>query len=382
MREPAYFDGHHLSIPRVGPTMDLIRAEGWMQGHFYHEARPATDAELETYHDTGYLKALAAAEKDQYLSEKQRRQYSLGQVDGVTQNPIFKKMLTRHRTSAGGALQAVALLKKPGRVFHLSGGAHHARPNRANGFCYLQDLVMSLDGLQKELKGDVLYIDLDAHFGDGVHAYAAQASKISTISLHANWLWPKGQGKVSDDNAGKSLNIPVPGALTDAEFSYLVAEVILPRIDQIAPKAIVLQCGVDSLRDDMMGGFQLSNQAYCDAVQKIMTKTDRLLVTGGGGYNPYSVIRGWTGVWATLIEAPRQPLSSAGQNILSGIGDLLAKPMRVKPDWIKTLWDQREAQVPIRQDVLSLAEELTQKFALTPNKSLRKRLQTFFKPSL
>jgi hypothetical protein len=46
----------------------------------------------------------------------------------------------------------------------------------------------------------------------------------------------------------------------------------------------------------------------------------RLLVLGGGGYNPWSVGRLWTGVWATLngIEIPDR-LPKEGEEVLRAL---------------------------------------------------------------
>lgn len=363
MRQGAYFKGHNLSIPRVGPTMDIIRAEGWLEGHSYHEARLAEMEELLPYHDVGYLRAFERADQFQKLSKGDRRKYGLGEIDGQTENPIFKGMFDRHRTSVGGALQAAELLRQPGRVFHLSGGSHHARPNRASGFCYLQDLAIALDKLQKNLKGPVLYIDLDAHFGDGVHDFVDGKSTLSTVSLHGNWLWPY-RGEIDEQNQGQSLNIPVPAGVNDAEFGYLLEEIILPRIDQIKPVAILIQCGVDGLKDDPLGGAALSNQAYCQAVQKIAKKTDRLLVTGGGGYNPYSVVRAWSCIWASLTDQEPCLPNAESRAILKNIADISVNRVRVQSHWLKSLWDISEKDLKIRPEITQLKNEIVKKFGL------------------
>ena len=56
---------------------------------------------------------------------------------------------------------------RPTRAFHFAGGLHHAMPDRASGFCYVNDAVLAIMRLrQRGLR--VAYVDIDAHHGDGV----------------------------------------------------------------------------------------------------------------------------------------------------------------------------------------------------------------------
>ena len=75
--------------------------------------------------------------------------------------------------------------------------------------------------------------------------------------------------------------------------------------------------------------------------------TDRLIVTGGGGYNPWSVARCWTRVWAELsgrdlpdrlpdparevLAALRWPGRAAGRNTPLAWFDTPADPPREGP---------------------------------------------------
>ena len=54
----------------------------------------------------------------------------------------------------------------------------------------------------------------------------------------------------------------------------------------------------DALADDPMGGQQLSNLAYWRMIARLQPVSPRLIVAGGGGYNPWAVARCWAGIWA------------------------------------------------------------------------------------
>src|SRR3546814_16489047 len=75
---------------------------------------------------------------------------------------------------------------------------------------------------------------------------------------------------------------------------------LLPLMAAFAPEAVVLQCGADALAEDPQSRLALSNGALWRVVARVKGLAPRLLVLGGGGYNPWSVGRAWAGVWATL----------------------------------------------------------------------------------
>ncbi|NNL18230.1 MAG: hypothetical protein HKP37_05755 [Boseongicola sp.] len=55
------------------------------------------------------------------------------------------------------------------------------------------------------------------------------------------------------------------------------------------------------MTEDTMSRLTLSNNAHWAIVDALNGMAPRYLVLGGGGYNPWSVGRLWTGVWGTLL---------------------------------------------------------------------------------
>jgi acetoin utilization protein AcuC len=95
---------------------------------------------------------------------------------------------------------------------------------------------------------------------------------------------------------------------------------ILPRVVDFAPDAIVLQCGADMLDEDPLARLSLSNNAHVAVVRALVWLSPRFLVLGGGGYNPWSVGRCWTRVWAELagVDVPAR-LPVAAEAVLRGL---------------------------------------------------------------
>lgn len=80
-------------------------------------------------------------------------------------------------------------------------------------------------------------------------------------------------------------------AVNDSEMALVRDELIMAKLQTFAPKAIVLQCGADGVEKDPQSRLSLSNNAHSDVVCRVMGMAPRLLVLGGGGYNPWSVGR-------------------------------------------------------------------------------------------
>ena len=116
------------------------------------------------------------------------------------------------------------------------------------------------------------------------------------ISMHEDRRWPF-SGVLDDDAGGAAWNLPVVRNLNDDEFYAILDQLILPATAAFKPHAIVLQCGADAVAEDPLSRLALSNNAHWRAIANLRDMAPRLLVLGGGGYNPWSVARLWSGVW-------------------------------------------------------------------------------------
>lgn len=295
-RGSSYGRWHPLRVPRVSTVMDLSRAMGWLGTDQYRNSPRAKPAALTHWHTPDYIAALQRAEADQAVSDAVRERHGLGTVS----NPIYAEMFRRPATAAGASLLAGELLKTGGVIYHPGGGTHHGLRDRAGGFCYLNDPVLAMLSLRRNGAQRVAYIDIDAHHCDGVEEGFAGDADALLISVHEEKRWPF-TGALDDDGGGNCLNLPVPRGFNDTEMAAIRDDLILPAVARFKPDAIVLQCGADAVTEDPLSRLTLSNNAHWAVLRALMDLgAPRLLVLGGGGYNPWSVGRLWTGVWATL----------------------------------------------------------------------------------
>jgi len=355
-RGSTYGPKHPLAIPRVSTAIDLSRAMGWLPDAAYLDTHVATEAELARFHTPDYIAALKRAEAKQRVDAETGARYNLGRLE----NPIFAEMYRRPATSAGSALQAARLLlaRPAGIVYAPAAGTHHARPSRASGFCYFNAPVLGILELLDHGVERVLYVDLDAHHGDGVEDAFADDDRVLTISVHEEGRWPR-TGKAEDRAGGMARNLPVPPGFNDSEMDFLMEAAILPLGRAFRPQALVIQTGADALSEDPLSRLELSNRALWDAVAALLPLAPRILVVGGGGYNPWSVGRCWAGVWATLngIDPAVAP-TPAAEAVLRGLSWTRAAGRNPPDHWFTTLADERRPG-PIGDAVRRVARLVT-----------------------
>ncbi|MBV2360765.1 acetoin utilization protein AcuC [Thalassococcus sp. CAU 1522] len=332
-RGSRYGTRHPLSIERVPAVIDLCRALGWLGPERYRTSPRAKPEALCRFHTEDYVAALMQAEMAGAVSDTVRRRYGLGTLS----NPVFAEMFRRPATAVGGGLLAAELVAPGGAVFNPGGGTHHGLADRAAGFCYLNEPVLTIKRLLEMGLARVAYVDIDAHHGDGVEVAFSGSDSVRMISVHEGGRWPF-TGALEDDGGGAAFNLPVPRDFNDDEFSFVLQELVVPAVVDFRPDAVFLQCGADALAEDPLSRLRLSNNAHVEAVRELRPLAPRLIVSGGGGYNPWSVARCWTRVWAELSgqDVPER-LAPQAQNVLAGLG--WHRKARPDPALLTTLAD-------------------------------------------
>ena len=357
-RDSTYGRNHPLAIPRVSLAIDLIRSLDWFPGDTYVDSPRADATYLEKFHTPEYVAEVIRTENEQDASAAVRARHNIG----VNGNPIFPEMFRRPATAVGGGARAVDLVARGGCVFNLGGGQHHGRPDRASGFCYFNEPALTIGQLLDNGVERVFYLDLDAHHGDGVQDAFHGDDRVFTFSIHEAGRWPMERrnpdpaqpGGALDRAGGMARNVPVPEGLNDDELEAIIEGAVLPLIQAFEPEAIFVQCGVDALTDDPQSKQTLSNTALWRAVASIRDMAPRLIASGGGGYNPFSVARGWAGVWSVLagFDVPdRLPVEA--EELLRGITWQHRRAREAPERWFTTLADPANYG-PIRDEIRDL----------------------------
>ena len=351
-RRSTYGPSHPLAIPRVTTCTDLCRAMDWLPDAQFRLAPMAHREDVLRFHDAAYLDALARAETTQSVSDEDRARFRIG-AEG---NPVYPEIYRRPMTSAGGVMRACRLTLPGGIVHCPGGGTHHGRPARASGFCYLNDPVLGIMTWLEAGLDNIVYLDIDAHHGDGVQDAFHDDPRVLTISIHESGRWPF-TGRVEDRAGGEARNLPVPAGFNDSEMEWLMRHAVLPLIRARQPQAIFLQCGADALEEDPLARLSLSNNAHFAVINAIRRLAPRLVVTGGGGYNPYTVGRCWAGVWAMLNDIPIPDRTTPeAESVLRALVYNRAAGRNPPTHWFTTIRDAPR-DGPVRDEIRRLADQ-------------------------
>ncbi len=308
------FGPHHPMAPvRVDLTMRLateLGVVGGASGLACVAAPMASDDLIATVHDPALIEAV------QRMSDRPGPGEELRGL-GTEDNPVFKGM---HHAAAHvvGASQEACRQVWTGESLHsanITGGLHHAMPDRASGFCIYNDVAVGIRWLLDQGAERVAYVDVDVHHGDGVEQIFYDDPRVLTISLHESgqFLFP-GTGFPADhggpDAQGTAVNVALPPGTSDAGWLRAFHAVVPPLVRAFAPDVLVTQHGCDSHADDPLAHLLLSidgQRAAYLALHDLAHEVSggRWVATGGGGYAVTTVVpRAWTHLLATVGGRP------------------------------------------------------------------------------
>jgi acetoin utilization protein AcuC len=303
-----YGEHHPLRMERLGLTWRLMKAYGLTRrpGSVVLAPEPAAERDIARFHSREYLDVLKRANTG--AEPPDGAMYGLGLGD----NPVFRGLWESAQLVAAGSLLAADVVARgeADRAFHFAGGLHHAMPDRASGFCYVNDAVLAILRL-REHGLRVVYIDIDAHHGDGVQYAFYGDPNVMTISVHERGerLFP-GTGFVREVGEGQgvgfSVNLPLEAYTDTAVYLPAFEAVVPPLVQRFKPDVVVAQLGVDTHRTDPLTHLALDVQGFARALERILPLAPKILALGGGGYDLRNVARMWTVAWAVLngIELP------------------------------------------------------------------------------
>ncbi len=156
------------------------------------------------------------------------------------------------RYIAGGTYEAaVTALENKKPSFNLSGGFHHARANRGEGFCPINDVAIAIKKLKKENKiKKALIIDLDYHQGNGTRNIFLYDEDVFTFSIHATqWC---------DIEARAALDITVETSVSNIDYIKLLKKNLEIIKNSFKPDIIFYLAGSDTFIDDALCDMSLT----------------------------------------------------------------------------------------------------------------------------
>ncbi len=359
LKEYSYPPECPFNTGRAGKVRNTLQSMGILtSGEFAREYEPeaAPREVLEKIHTPRYLDALDEAARGKYDFQ------SLHMGIGGPDCPIFKDMYRYPAMACGASLKGVELLLngEADLAFNPSGGFHHAGPELAAGFCYMNDVALACYVLAEHSKR-VLYLDIDVHHGDGVQDIFYERDDVMTISLHESGktLFP-GTGFLDEIGKGRgegySVNLPFVPDTYDEVYLWAFRETVPPLIKAFNPDVIVFELGADTLAGDPLAHLKLTNNSYVEIISDLLLLDKPMLMTGGGGYNVENTVRAWALAWSVLSGT-----DSFLQDLNIGLGGVFME----STDWHGGLRDraipvseqEKSVVIPAVQEVVETIKE-------------------------
>jgi acetoin utilization deacetylase AcuC-like enzyme len=177
-----------------------------------------------------------------------------------------------------GSRHAFAVCRPPG---------HHAGREYYGGYCYLNNAAVAAQGLLSQ--GSVAILDVDYHHGNGTQDLFFDNPSVFFVSVHADpntafpyfWGYPREGG--TGRGVGTNLNLPFPRDAAEPEYWHLLDRGI-EAIDDFRPDFLILSLGLDTLKDDPLGGGCLEEGSYSQMGLRVAALGLPTLVVLEGGY--------------------------------------------------------------------------------------------------
>ncbi len=304
-----YGADHPFHVQRYQLAYELMDAYGLIGscGHEVSRYSLVSDESLLSFHSMEYLNKL----KEFSETNEPRADFRFGLGD--VENPVFEGLYDWALLGASGTVEAARLVTEEGYdiAFNLAGGWHHAHRAKASGFSYLNDAVIAIKEMLKKGKR-IVYLDIDAHHGDGVQEAFYDTSQVLTISLHESgiYFYP-GTGFEKETGTGEgegySVNLPLLSHTDDPLYMKAFDEVVYPLIASFDPDILVTQLGADTFRTDPLTRLEITTHSYSYVIRKLKALKIPWVAVGGGGYDNMNVARAWTIAWGIMNGVELHP---------------------------------------------------------------------------
>lgn len=275
---------HPFDSCKYGRAWGRLRAEfGDELGRWAVDVPAPAGAELGRVHSADYL----------------RRLRSSGHVAGVLELPfvamlpscvVDRAVLRPMRWATAGTVLAAHRALDGGMAVNLSGGYHHAGPDRGEGFCAYADVPAAVADLRRGRLGPadtVLIVDLDAHQGNGNSRSFLRDDRVYLLDMYNADIYPR------DPEARDRVDRPVPleSGCGDATYLRKLVENLDRALADLAgarrPAVAFYNAGTDVYAGDRLGRLGLSAEAVLERDRLVLSRLTEagipwVLVPSGG----------------------------------------------------------------------------------------------------
>jgi acetoin utilization deacetylase AcuC-like enzyme len=277
--------GHPERPERLRAIVNRLEASGLLARLTAISPRPAADEWLTTVHAADYVRRV-----------RDRCKAGAGYVD-TTDAPVSRRSYDAAVAAVGGVLAAVDAVVE-GRVrtafCAVRPPGHHARRDRAMGFCLLNNVAVAARYVQKKHGlAKVLIVDWDVHHGNGTQEMFYDDPTVFYFGIHQSPFYP-GTGRADErgegDGQGTTLNVPLVAGAGDRAYRQALERDLRPAAEAFRPDFVLISAGFDAHEDDLLGRMKVTAGGFAELTRIVRSIAERhcrgrLVSVLEGGYH-------------------------------------------------------------------------------------------------
>jgi len=283
---------HPFDLRKFARAWELLREEVGpsLAASHIEVDRPVTEEELLAVHTPTHMARL----RDPHEIAKA---FEVQAAALIPYEMLNRGFLEPMRWAVRGSVLAARQAMLHGVAINLGGGFHHAKPDRAEGFCLYSDIALMVAQLRESghlaEEDRVVYVDLDAHQGNGVCHQFLHDTRLFSFDLYNQDIYP-----ASDRIAVDRIDCPVPVAIgcTGQDYLEKLTKQLPGFLDSVTrsgkAKLAIYTAGTDVFSGDDLGLMMLSADQVLErdlfVFEQLRNRNVPTVMLLGGGYTEES----------------------------------------------------------------------------------------------
>ncbi|MFO8014408.1 MAG: histone deacetylase [Phycisphaerae bacterium] len=277
--------GHPEGPERLRAVVRRLEGRGLLGRLLTIAPRPAEARWLTTVHASDYVRRV-----------RDRCKAGADHVD-TSDVPVSRGSYDAAVAAVGGVLAAVDAVVE-GRVRSafcaVRPPGHHARRDRAMGFCLFNHVAVAARYVQKKHGlAKVLIVDWDVHHGNGTQEMFYDDPTVFYFGIHQSPFYP-GTGGAEErgegDGRGTTLNVPLAAGAGDRAYRQAFERHLRPAAEAFRPDFVLISAGFDAHEDDPLGRMKVTAGGFADLTRLVRAIAERhcrgrLVSVLEGGYH-------------------------------------------------------------------------------------------------